>query len=313
MPSKWSPEDVLYLRKSYTRIRVRQIAQKLNKTENAVWSKAKKLGLQLPRSWTKAELDYLKANYGPLTGVQIAKQLKRPYRSVLGQAHKLGMVRTARHRRWAKEEDNFLKANRQEQTAKELAAQLSRSVESVKNRLINLGLAKPLSEIRKAQPFKLTEIESAYLAGLFDGEGTICISIYEVKGCLHVDHKLAFTNTDAAILKYVAEKLNLAFYARRRFSAGIAGTGKRSQICLVLEALLPYLRIKRQRAEKALAILRLLDASKERNWREILQQVADFSELNATKHKASARKLKRLRAQIQSYDSKTPDISSPKQ
>lgn len=87
--------------------------------------------------------------------------------------------------------------------------------------------------------------ELAYIAGIFDGEG-----------CVHIDNALKLriniSNNNTAVLKWIKCLFGGAvyIYATRKNNAQYIISG-RSAIAM-LKAILPYLRIKREKALKAI-------------------------------------------------------------
>ena len=104
----------------------------------------------------------------------------------------------------------------------------------------------------KMDVFELSDKEIAYFAGLFDGEGSI--AVYTNKG----DRSARFGITIGMVNPKVIEDLRLAFggsiYKQVRTGRPVyywRTFGKRAE--LILKILLPYLRVKREEAELAIA------------------------------------------------------------
>ena len=104
----------------------------------------------------------------------------------------------------------------------------------------------------KMDVFELSNTEIAYFAGLFDGEGSI--AVYTNKG----DKSARFGITVGMVNPTVIEELRLAFggsiYKQMRAGRPVyywRTFGKRAE--LVLKILLPFLRVKREEAELAIA------------------------------------------------------------
>ena len=107
----------------------------------------------------------------------------------------------------------------------------------------------------------LTEPEKAYLAGIIDGEGSISLVRHKGPRCgLHnLDAVVKVTNTDSVLIGWLREKTGVgSIYHRSR-----AGSRYRDVYTIVwattavrdiLEAVLPYLVIKRDRAEIVLSL-----------------------------------------------------------
>jgi len=97
----------------------------------------------------------------------------------------------------------------------------------------------------------LPEVEKAYIAGLFDGEGNISLTISNDGG---IRNEIVICNTDEKII----EVCQILFpNKRKRMNAGynrnstmhILYVHDKRNIILILEALIPYLKLKRKRAE----------------------------------------------------------------
>lgn len=113
------------------------------------------------------------------------------------------------------------------------------------------------------------EIKSlAYIAGFFDGEGSICIGKRGPKHAKHLQLTITLTQTDREILEWVDAQLGSLGRIRvknhgRKTRALILDLGYNLKECYelvwdslraesVLTALLPYLKVKKARAEIAL-------------------------------------------------------------
>ena len=104
----------------------------------------------------------------------------------------------------------------------------------------------------------LTELEKAYLAGLFDGEGSI--------GYYNSKPYLTITNTDARIFNWIKQRISIGIIKTR---SRVGSLGKKPtwewsvrnklQVVLVLEAIRPYLIIKVDQVD---LLLSLWDAEK---------------------------------------------------
>lgn len=98
---------------------------------------------------------------------------------------------------------------------------------------------------------KLTEAERAYLAGLFDGEGTL--GYYNYRRNRH-EALVAITNTDPRVHRWIMEKVGYGSVrpvsqSRNRYIALNWRIASRPRVQDFLEAILPYLIIKKEQVE----------------------------------------------------------------
>jgi len=117
---------------------------------------------------------------------------------------------------------------------------------------------------------KLDEKDLIYLAGFFDGEGNVCIAKHfrgELDRQKNPSYKLQIVigSTDRSVLLEFHEKTQLGNICIQRPSYKNAKALYRWQMGSrnakeFLEALLPYLRIKRQQAELAIAFQNYQDS-----------------------------------------------------
>lgn len=79
-------------------------------------------------------------------------------------------------------------------------------------------------------------IHAAYMAGLFDGEGTIVISMKDTHYCLYVAFSQHLKNKE--LLQYVQDKWGGAFYVRENKVGVISWGGKKAKP--ILTAIWPF-------------------------------------------------------------------------
>lgn len=92
--NKWTSEEIETLRVLSDKYHCSKIAEIMNKSENAIRLKAKKLGITLildKRNWTKEEEDFLSDYWSYKSIETIAKKLKRTVFSVKVRANRLGL------------------------------------------------------------------------------------------------------------------------------------------------------------------------------------------------------------------------------
>lgn len=106
----------------------------------------------------------------------------------------------------------------------------------------------------------LSQVEIAYFAGLFDGEGCIGAGKNQWEN-IHI--RLAVKMTDESVIRLLHEKFGGHFYSIPEDR--LTNRKARYVWCLyacdcvlgVLDLMLPYLRVKREQAELAVSFLRL--------------------------------------------------------
>jgi hypothetical protein len=90
----WSKEDAQYLTENYGKVDIKELAHRLERTEDGIRGRASDLGLTDKKTyWTKEELIFLAENLTTLTYKEMADKLGRTVRSV---AHKVSDVKIAR-------------------------------------------------------------------------------------------------------------------------------------------------------------------------------------------------------------------------
>jgi len=103
------------------------------------------------------------------------------------------------------------------------------------------------------QKLNLSETDKAYIAGLIDGEGTIRIS-HDKKYRGSYWPRVSIANSNENLLKWVKTKIGLGYISKKK--------GKPHEywcegynVKPLLDAILPYLKVKRKHAELALKFL----------------------------------------------------------
>lgn len=104
------------------------------------------------------------------------------------------------------------------------------------------------------EDFQLTEQELAYIAGFFDGEGSIGINRSKRQTWLEV----CFANTDEPIIAWIYSKLGGRIRVIDRsqknpkWKKAFYAISSSARACKILRTLLPYLRVKKDQAEIAI-------------------------------------------------------------
>jgi len=111
----------------------------------------------------------------------------------------------------------------------------------------------------------MTDLEAAYLAGIIDGEGTLILAHRrrnELRGWESIEPHISISNTDVGLMKYLSQLLGIPFYAikekrSRRWKQSFAiSISAFAEIEALLSRVLPFLIIKRRRAEIMLQLVR---------------------------------------------------------
>ncbi len=91
---KWTEDEINKLIKMSDKMHYEKIADNLGKTNNAVYLKAKRLGITLiqdKRKWTEEEINYLKERWGNNSINYIATKVKHSVNAVKIKAYRLGL------------------------------------------------------------------------------------------------------------------------------------------------------------------------------------------------------------------------------
>lgn len=167
---KWTEKEIKYLKENYPHKNASDF-KKLNRTINAIHSKAAKLGIRKKihfswgspcRFWTRDELKKLKKLY-PMGDTEVlVKIFNRTSAAIRGMANEIGIKKKCRgghYRYWTQQEEKFLLENYHKYSIKELAGKLGRTYNSVSVKVYTMKLEKKspkLSEIRKKMDWKGT-------------------------------------------------------------------------------------------------------------------------------------------------------------
>lgn len=111
----------------------------------------------------------------------------------------------------------------------------------------------------------MTEVEKAYLAGIFDGEGTIGYYDYRKRH----ESTVMITNADPRIMTWILEKIGYGCvttirkaYDRRKHIVHHWRISNRPRVKDFLEAIVPYLIIKKDQAELLLELWKVEKSSR---------------------------------------------------
>lgn len=174
--TKWTEEEVNFLKENYSTADSKTIASVLGKTRDCIYVKASALGLKRPNAaeqrrkeersrrckinsqaprWTSEEIKFLKDNEGKMTLREIAEKLGKSYSATSCKKMSLKRVKTLRivptvnvettpvdnhFKAWSKEDEKYLKENYGSTPVSVMAKKLGRTEDAVKVRAYVFGL-----------------------------------------------------------------------------------------------------------------------------------------------------------------------------
>lgn len=271
----WTEVDERSLLANYGRSTLTEIASMLNRTPVAVRQRLYKprWGVK-PRVrhrsvWSTRDDELLRANYNRIPARSLARELNRTVPSVVNRAHTLGLTRhvdMGPRRVWTKSEDELLRSEYGKSRPAEIAKRLGRTRPSVYHRAKFLGFAVGRSSPefrrrhslpRSASPFPgfSNQLDVGYVAGIIDGEGSLTRPP-------HVTLQVSMTTQE--VIKHLHRLCGGSVTGPYLYRSG------RSEVCLpqyhwtvssadnvyrILKVLLPYLIVKREKAEIVLQFL----------------------------------------------------------
>lgn len=258
--------------------------------------------------WTTDEIEFVETNYGKMPIIEIAKSLSRTRSAVdamLSRLRRLGKI-TNLLKHWSQDEDLFLRAKYPTMPNKQISVELGRTLPSIRARAVRLGVMKrPKCSVE----IQLSIPEAAYLAGMIDGDGSISFSAD--RDARIFTPGLTIYNTDTLLFDWIGERLDflrpyLVVYRGRQLKIRKEPKcwqlrfSRRSGLKQILDLLLPFLVLKRRRAELVLEFLRIHKHRSVPTLKE-LKIVLEVLELNAWKPNSKTRY--RLRKRIAELDS----------
>ena len=174
--------------------------------------------------WTVNEVTFLRLNYPTLTKKEIENVLHaHAWRSIIIKAYQLGIKRGPARVRWTAEEVKYVQDQYPSGTrTDEIAKKLNRSSQAIRALALQLNLRRrfqqfPMTQIRKALTNggsllgQLTESEKGYIAGIFDGEGSVGIHVFKKKD--RKTPRLAWaviftlTTTDPLVIEWLKRRI----------------------------------------------------------------------------------------------------------
>ncbi len=128
------------------------------------------------------------------------------------------------------------------------------------------------------------ELDLAYVAGFFDGEGNINIKKGRNKNILKYSLSVVITNTDQPVIEYIQSLLGGVLHTTKFYSNPVKRKERYDLIWCstsaqrVLKLLLPYLRVKETQAKLAVTFQDMLEEKVDRN-RPLTQLELDVREI----------------------------------
>lgn len=233
------------------------------------------------RKWTQDEEEKLAELYIQGENIHtITRILNRSYEAVKSKILKLGIRRPDGHisspKFWSPEKDKIIIEEYPTTPTKELAKKLGVTIYSLYHRAQDLKMTKKLRGrgVIAGQWFsptveKVPSDEIAYIAGIFDGEGTLCISKTSGK---NLGPAFAITTTNIGLRDFLLKRIGGSSYTEMRhknklnekdcYSVYVKSAEKVKVLCGIL---LPYLKVKKRQAELMIEFCKLkLDPKRDR-------------------------------------------------
>jgi len=215
---------------------------------NYNYSPSKLSSVNMKKFWTAEEVSKLMKFVSSHTPSKvIAEELGRSVESVKNKIYKSKLTLEA----WSKAEEEQLKHMLNAgMTYEEIAKELKRTREAIRIRAMRLNIARKY-ELNSRPRFSLSNLsvaEKAYIAGFLDGEGSFGI---QKSGYPFV----IVANSDKSVINWISEKVG---YGTKWYVNDARGNRKPmysfriqtyADIIEFIEAIIPYLKVKKQQAQ----------------------------------------------------------------
>lgn len=151
MKKNWTESEILYLKENWDIKLVRDIMEDLNRTEDSIMRKARRLGLNIHRKeeelmkikWTKEEDKFIIEHYKKKSANEISLYINRTASSIRKRARVLKMSSAVSH--WTHEEELFLYEKWGIVSADRIAKQLGRSRNAVLLKAYQMSLREQIT------------------------------------------------------------------------------------------------------------------------------------------------------------------------
>lgn len=147
MRRNWTEEEVEFLKENHETLRIKQIAEKLGRSEDAVRGRAKFQGLIKSKKWTDDEDIYLEyfiyENDAKIqeAAIFLNRTVKAIYTRLVILRKNNNLVCYAR-KKWTKDEKEYIKKNYLAISVKNMAERLGRTESAVAYQMRQLGVRK---------------------------------------------------------------------------------------------------------------------------------------------------------------------------
>ena len=186
----WSEEEIDYLRNNYSKVETKELCKKLNRTHNAIRSRASKLNLKRPSLlWTKEEDEYLEKNCKEKSIKEMSDFLGRTANAIEARMRLHGLIKPTRVK-WDDKKVEFLTDNYNKMSLEEIAETIGCGKEAVYMQLYGLGIKKDMhydqlnydviENNRKNRTFRSSDSQSDKSLGLIDAYKGLAVGIVRV-------------------------------------------------------------------------------------------------------------------------------------
>ena len=198
-----------------------------------------------------------------------------------------GLRKVKRHVTWTPEIDSYLIENYPIKFLKIIAEEMDLVESQVYSRMERLGLSKGRRTVKRQHLKaieKWTTEESAYFAGIVDGEGTISCQVTTGKsGNLHLRPNIVITNTSLALMQYM-ESIGMTATIKKNTNNKLYWLGWTSgfQCQDLIVKIRPFLRIKHRHADILTEIISIRYQQKlsDLPTQHIMDLLAELKDLN---------------------------------
>lgn len=158
-------------------------------------------------------------------------------------------------RKWTKKENDFLRDNYLKLDYHQIAKILGRVYGSINARRIKLSLPKKISGGNMREPIcnkNVKKVECIYLAGLFDGEGSVTIKNKEGK----LSSRWAIGMKEKELMEYLKKIWNCGINYQRTDGLVYWSVNTHKDLEILLPQVIPYMKIKKNKSEELLNVIR---------------------------------------------------------